>query len=89
MSLVIATKSEYPREVYTWRFPGVGDVIAIWDKALFKLTVYFDGQVIRKKVYLESSNRIERHLDVVIEFLEIQSSVSFEFCLGEELIKSW
>ena len=44
---------------------GVGDVIAIWDKALFKLRVSFDGNAIRKKVYLESSHRIERHLDVV------------------------
>ena len=42
-----------------------------------------------KKVYLESSYFIERHLDVVIEVLEIQSSVYFEFCLDEELIESW
>ena len=69
--------------------PGVGGVIAIWEKSLFKLRVSFDGQVIRKKFYLESSHRIERHLDVVIEILEIQSSVSFEFCLDEELIESW
>ena len=69
--------------------PGVGGVIAIWDKVFFKLRVSVDGQVIRKKVYLESSHRIERHLDVVIEVLEIQSSVSFEFCLDEELIESW
>ena len=66
--------------------PGVGDVIAIWDKALFKLKVSVDGQVIRKKVYLESSHHIERHLDVFIEVLDIQSSVSFELCLDEELI---
>ena len=69
--------------------PGVGDVIAIWDKSLFKLRFLVDGQVIRKKVYLESIHRIERHLDVVIEVLEIQSSVSFEFCLDEELIEYW
>ena len=69
--------------------PGVGDVIEIWDKSLFKIGVSFDGQVIRKKVYLESSHRIERHIDVVIEVLEIQSSVSFVFCLDEELIESW
>ena len=66
--------------------PGVGDVIAIWDKAFFKLRV---GQVIRKKIYLESSHRIERHLGVVIELLDTQSSVSFELCLDEELIESW
>ena len=69
--------------------PGIGRVIKIWDKAFFKLSVSFDGQVIRKKVYLESSNLIERHIDVVIEVLEIQSSVTFEFCLDEELIESW
>ena len=66
--------------------PGLGYVIAIWDKAFFKLKVLVDGQVISKKVCLESSHRIERHLDVVIEVLEIQSSVSFELCLDEELI---
>ena len=69
--------------------PGVGDVIAIWYKALFKLRFIFDGQVISKKVYLESSHRIERHLDVIIEVLEIQISFSFELCLDEELIESW
>ena len=31
-------------------------------------------------------NHIETHLDVVKEILEIQSSISFEFCLDEELI---
>ena len=69
--------------------PGVGDVIAIWDKAFSKLRVSVDGQVISKKVYLESIHRIERHLDVVIEVLEIQNSVSFELCLDEDLIESW
>ena len=68
--------------------PGVGGVIAIWYKSLFKLRALVDGKVIRKKVYLESSHRIERHLDVVIEVLEIQSSGSFEFCLDEDLIES-
>ena len=69
--------------------PGVGSVIAIWDKAFFKLIVLVDGQVIRKKVFSESIHHIERHIDVVIEVLEIQSSVSFEFYLDEELIESW
>ena len=69
--------------------PGIGRVIKIWDKALSKLRVYCDVQVIRKKVYLESSHRIERHLDVVIEVLEIHSSGSFELYLDEELIESW
>ena len=48
-----------------------------------------DGLVIRKEVYSESSHYIERHLDVVIEVLEIHSSVYFELCLDEELIESW
>ena len=69
--------------------PGVGGVIGIWDKVFFKLSVSCDVLVIRKKVYSESSHRIERHLDVVIEVLEVQSSVSFEFCLDEELIEYW
>ena len=69
--------------------PGVGRVIVIWDEVFFKLRVYFDGLVIRKEVLSESSHRIERHLDVVKEILEIKSSVSFEFCLDEELIEFW
>ena len=64
-------------------------MIAIWDKVLFKLIVSFDGLVIGKEVLSDSSHRIETHLDVVIEVLEIQSSVSFEFCLDEELIEFW
>ena len=65
---------------------GLGGVITILDKALFKLRVSIDGLTIRKEVYSESSHRIERHLDVVIEVLEIQSSVYFEFYLDEKLI---
>ena len=51
--------------------PGVGSVIGVWDKLFFKLRVSFDGLVIRKEVLYESSHRIERHLDVVKEVLEI------------------
>ena len=69
--------------------PGVGSVIAIWDEVLFKLSVYFYGLVTRKEVFSESIHRIERHLDVVKEVLDIHSSVSFEFCLDEELIAFW
>ena len=46
-------------------------MIAIWDKLLFKLRVSFDGLVIRKEVFFESSNSIEINLDVVKEVLEI------------------
>ena len=69
--------------------PGIVRVIKIWYKAFFKLMVLVDGQVIRKKFYLKSSHRIERHIDVVIEVLDIQSSVSFEFCLDEEIVELW
>ena len=69
--------------------PGIGKVIAIWDEVFFKLIVSFDGLVIRKKVFSESSHRIERNLDVVKEILEIKISVSFEFCLDEDLIEFW
>ena len=64
-------------------------MIAIWDKVFFKLRVSFDGMLIRKEVFYDSSHRIERHLDVVKEVLEIQISVSFEFYLDEELIEFW
>ena len=69
--------------------PGVGRVIAIWGEVIFKLRVSIDGLVIRKEVFSESSNRIEIYLDVVKEVLEIQISVSFEFCLDEDLIEYW
>ena len=53
--------------------PGIGRVIAVWDKVFFKLRVSFDGLVIRKEVFSESSHRIETHLDVVKEVIEIIS----------------
>ena len=62
-------------------------MFAIWDKVLFKIRVSFDGLEIRKEVLSESSNRIKTSLDVVKEVLEIQSSVSFELCIDEELIE--
>ena len=64
-------------------------MIEIWDEVFFKLRVSFDGLVIRKEVFSESIHRIETHLDVVKEVLEIHSSVSFELCLDEELIEFW
>ena len=65
----------------------IGRVITIWDKVFFKLRVSFDGLVSSKKVLLESSHRIETHLDVVAEVLEVQSSVDFEFYLDEDFIE--
>ena len=64
-------------------------MIAIWYEVLFKLIVYFDGLLSCNKVFYESSHRIEAHIDVVIKVLEIQISVSFEFCLDEDLIEFW
>ena len=63
------------------KIPGIGRVIPIWDDLFFKLRMYFDGLITRKEVFLESINRIEAHLDVVVNFFEIQSNVSFEFSL--------
>ena len=56
-------------------------VIMIWYKVFFKTRVYFYGLVIRKKVFSEYINFIEKHIDVVLEVPDIQSSVAFEFCL--------
>ena len=61
-------------------------MIAIWEKLFFKLRVSFDGLIIRKEVFSESSHRIDTYIDVVKEVLDVQSSVSFELCLNEELI---
>ena len=64
-------------------------MIAICYEVLFKIRFYFDGLVIRNEVITESSHRIETHIDVVKEVIEIQSSVSFEFCIDKELIEFW
>ena len=69
--------------------PGIGRVIAIWDEVFFKLRVSFDGLVIRKEVFSEFIHLIETNIDVVKEVLEIQRSVSFEFCIDEDLIEFW
>ena len=61
----------------------------IWGDVLFKLRVSFDGLVIRKKVFSESSHVIETHIGVVVEVLEFQSCVSFESCIDEEFIEFW
>ena len=66
-----------------------GTVIKIWNKVFFKIIVYFDGLVIRKKVLLESCNHIETHIDVVVEALEVHISVSFELCLDKYSIELW
>ena len=55
----------------------------------YKIRVYFYRLVTSKEVLTESSHIIDKHLDVVVEVLEIQSSVIFKLCLDEELIKFW
>ena len=59
------------------------------NEELCNLIVSFDGLLTRKEVFLGSSYWIQIHLDVVVEVLDIQRSVSFEFCLYEELIEFW
>ena len=61
--------------------PVIGRVITLWDEVFCKLRVSIDGLVTSKKVFSESSHRIETHLDMVVEILEVQRSVSFELCL--------
>ena len=61
----------------------------IWDEVFFKIIVYFDGIVTRKEVFSESIHRIETHVDVVKEVLDIRISVSFELCLDEYFIEFW
>ena len=69
--------------------PIIGRVIAIWDKLSLKIRVYFYGMVSRKKVLSESRKRIETHLDVVLEVLEVHISVAFELCIDEDYIYFW
>ena len=47
----------------------------------------FYGIVIRKKIFSESSSPIEIHIGVIVEFIKVQRSVAFEFCLYEEFIE--
>ena len=63
--------------------PIIARVITIWDEIFCKLRVSIDGLVTRKKVLSESSHRIVGNIDVDVEVLKVQSSVSFEFCLDE------
>ena len=67
----------------------VGRMITTWDELFLKIIVSFDVLVIRKKVLSESINRIDTRIDVVVEVLEFQISVAFEFCINEEFIEFW
>ena len=66
--------------------PRIVRVITIWDEVFSKLIVYFDGLIDRKKILLKYSHRIETHLDVVLEVIEVYTSVSLELCLDEKFI---
>ena len=66
--------------------PIIGRVITIWDELFFILRVSFYELVRNNKVLLDSSHRIETHLGVVVEFLEVGISVTFEFFLDEEFV---
>ena len=48
----------------------IGRVITIWDEVFCKIRVSVYGIVTIKKVLLESSNHIETHLDVVVDFFK-------------------
>ena len=47
------------------------------------------GLVCRKEVFLESSNFIEMHLDMVVKNIEVQISVPFVLHVDEEFIEFW
>ena len=61
----------------------------IWDKVFYKPRVPFDGLATNNNFFLKSSHIIYTHLDVIVEVINSQSSVSFEFYLDEDFIKSW
>ena len=69
--------------------PKIGRVITVWDEVFFKLRMSLYGLLISKKVFSVSSHLIETHIDVVVEVLEVQSSVAFELCLNEVFIEFW
>ena len=64
-------------------------LIEIWDEVSFELRVFFDGLVIRNKVFSEYSHQIETRLDVIVEVLKVNISVAFELCISEEFIEFW
>ena len=61
--------------------PRIGRVIKIRDEVFFKLRVSFDELVTRNRVLSEFIHLIGKHIDMVVEVLEIYISVAFEFCL--------
>ena len=62
-------------------------LIMIWDEVFCKIRLSSDGLVTRKEFFSGSNYRIKTHLDVVVEVLEIQSSLSLELFIDEYLIE--
>ena len=69
--------------------PTIGRLITIWNEVFFKLRVSFDGLVIRKKVFKECSHRIDIHIDVFVEVIELYISVAFDLCIDDYFIELW
>ena len=55
-------------------------------KKVLQTQSVFHLLVSRKKILLEYRHRIKTDVDVVLEVLEVQINVVFEFCLDEEFI---
>ena len=53
------------------RIKEIVRVRKIWDEVLLKIRVYFDGLIIRKRLFLEFSHHIYTHLDVFVEVIEV------------------
>ena len=54
-------------------------MITILNEVLFKVRVSFDVLVTRNNVFSDYIHRIDKHLDVVVEIIGVQSSVEFDF----------
>ena len=61
----------------------------IWHKLFVKFGVLFDVMVCSKEVFSESIHRIETHLDLFVENIEVQISIAFKLCLYEQFISFW
>ena len=66
-----------PKEILGVCIPIIGRVIKIWSEVFLKLRVPFGILVRKEKVFSESVHRIKIHLDVVVEVLEVHTSVTF------------
>ena len=76
----------YNGSVYL-NIPRTGRVITIWYKVLCKIRGSVDVLITSNRVFSESSHRIGKHIDVVVEVLEVQSIISFGLYLDEEFVE--